>query len=195
MLFKFLGNSDAPDWIISELNTLSYVSSVRIKFILLQVLNLLIEAEVDFDEIYRHLADAQLNESQTRSVLAVLSFIIQNAVRFNVDPEDLSQELQQLGTPLSHTSTITRFYRENRQTLRKYFRNNFQRFSEVSVFDFRSDIILEKKGGNNFPKGSLCLRFSPKNGNTFSFAMTSEQAEDLSRELKAAIEAMRSVSK
>ena len=119
MLFKFLGNSDAPDWIMSELNTLSLVSSVRIKFILRQIFNLLTDSEVNFDEIYKHLTDAKLNESQTRSILALLSFIIQNAVRFNAEPEDLAQELQQLGTPISHTSTIIRFYRENRNSIRK----------------------------------------------------------------------------
>ena len=152
MLFKFLGNSDAPDWIMSELNTLSYVSSVRIKFLLRQIFNLLTESEVDFNEVYRHLADAKLTENQTRSVLAVLSFIVQSAVRFNVEPEDFAQELQQLGCPLSHTSTIIRFYRENRRALRKYFRANFQRLSESAVFEHRADVIISRKNGQRFMK-------------------------------------------
>lgn len=190
MLFKLFGNSDAPDWLMSELNILSYVSSVRIKFILLQIANLLTESEVDFNLIYHHLQDANLTESQTRSVLAVLSFIIQNAIRFDVEPEDLTQELQQLGTPLSHTSTILRFYKENRRQLRKYMRNNFQRFSQPQVIEYRSDIILSKKNSNDFPQGSLHLRFSTLNEKPFSFSMTSQQVDDLIRELSTVIDVM-----
>lgn len=191
MLFKLFGNSDAPDWLMSELNILSYVSSVRIKFILLQIANLLTESEVDFNLIYQHLQDANLTESQTRSVLAVLSFIIQNAIRFDVEPEDLTQELQQLGTPLSHTSTILRFYKENRRQLRKYMRNNYQRFSQPQVIEYRSDIILSKKNSDDFPQGSLHLRFSPLNDKPFSFSMTSQQVDDLIRELSTVIDVMK----
>jgi hypothetical protein len=193
MLFKFLGNSDAPDWIMSELNTLSFVSSVRIKFILLQIYNLLTESEVNFEAIYQHLTDAKLTESQTRTVLAVLSFIIQNAVRFDVEPEDLAQELQQLGAPLSHTSTIIRFYRENRRPLRKYFRGNFQRISESPVFEYRSDLVLKRRNGEGFPQGRVLLRFSPKNWDLLTVALTARQAEDLARELRVALDVMGSL--
>ena len=193
MLFKFLGNSDAPDWIMSELNTLSYVSSVRIKFLLRQIFNLLTESEVDFNEVYRHLADAKLTENQTRSVLAVLSFIVQSAVRFNVEPEDFAQELQQLGCPLSHTSTIIRFYRENRRPLRKYFRANFQRLSESAVFEHRADVIISRKNGEEFPKGRVLLRFSPRNQEVLDIAMSAQQADDLIRELRVAIDLMKSM--
>ena len=192
MLFKLFGNSDAPDWLMSELNILSYVSSVRIKFILLQIANLLTESEVDFNLIYQHLQDANLTESQTRSVLAVLSFIIQNAIRFDVEPEDLTQELQQLGTPLSHTSTITRFYKESRRQLRKYMRTNFQRFCQPQVIEYRSDIVLSKKNSNDFPQGALHLRFSPLNEKPFSFSMTAQQVDDLIRELTTVIDVMQS---
>ena len=193
MLFKFLGNSDAPDWIMSELNTLSYVSSVRIKFILRQIFNLLTEAEVNFDEIYLHLTDAKLTESQTRSVLAVLSFIVQSAVRFNVEPEDLAQELQQLGCPLSHTSTIIRFYRENRRQLRKYFRGNYQRLSESAVFEHRADVVIKRKNGQEFPQGKIHLRFSPRNQEVLDISMSATQADDLIWELRVAIDLMKSM--
>ena len=196
MLFKFLGNSDAPDWIMSELNTLSLVSSVRIKFILRQIFNLLTDSEVNFDEIYKHLTDAKLNESQTRSILALLSFIIQNAVRFNAEPEDLAQELQQLGTPISHTSTIIRFYRENRNSIRKYMRSNHQRFSRFDLADYQAEIILKQKDGTEKPKGLINLWFkNSKNNEEFSFSMGEDQADDLIRELHSAIDAMRSTSK
>lgn len=194
MLFKFLGNSDAPDWIMSELNTVSLVSSVRIKFILRQVLNLLTGADVDFDEIYRHLADAKLSEGQTRSLLAVLSFIVQNAVRFNVEPEDLAQELQQLGSPISHTSTIVRFYREQRNRLRKHLRGRFQRLSAFPRFGYASEVVLARRDGSALPQGVVRAGFAGPDG-SFAFSMTEAQADDLIRELQHAVEAMRLTSK
>jgi hypothetical protein len=169
------------------------VSCVRIKFILLQIYNLLSEPEVNFDAIKQHLADAKLSEGQVRTVLAVLSFIIQNAVRFDVEADDLAQELQQLGAPLSHTSTIIRFYRENRRSLRRYFRGNFQRLSESPVFDYRSDLVLRRRSGEDFPQGRVLLRFSPTNSEQFTVGLTAQQAEDLSRELRVAIEVMASM--
>jgi hypothetical protein len=135
MLLKFLGNGDLPDWLISERSTLSFASSARIKFILIQIYNMLMEAEVNWDASYHYLMNAKLADSQIRTVLAALSFIIQNAVRFDVDAEDLAQELEQLGRPLSHTSIIIRFYCENRRALRKYLRANFRRITESPVFE------------------------------------------------------------
>lgn len=195
MLFKFLGNSDAPDWLMSELNTLSYVSSIRIKFILVQILNLLMNNEVDFDVIYHHLTDAKLNEKETRSVLAVLAFIVESAGRYDVEPENLQQELVQLGAPLSHSSTITRFYRDNRRVLRKYLRNNFERISVSDVFEYRSDITIHNGEYQGYPQGKVFIRFNPKNDIPFSIAMTSSQADDLIRELKTAVEIMHASSK
>ena len=193
MLFKFLGNSDAPDWVLSELNTLSLVSSVRVKFLLRQIFALLTGHGMDYDEISRHLTDAKLDDSQTRSVLAVLAFIIQNAVRFDVEPEDLTQELQQLGAPLSHSNTLTRFYRENRRKLRKYQKTQVQRMSIAKLIEYRSDVVLSRKDGINFPQGRVYLRFHPSYGDDFTFSMTSQQTDDLIRELKSAIQVMKSV--
>ena len=193
MLFKFLGNSDAPDWLLSEMNTLSLVSSVRIKFILLQVYNIIIGAQIDYDEINRHLLDSKLNDSGKRAVLTVLTFIIENAVRFDVEPEDLVNELSQLGAPHSHASTINRFYKEYRRPLRKLFKQNFLRFSHSELTEYNSDIIFKTSASteNAEPQGRLTLKFHPNDREPFTVSMTSNQADDLAREIKNVIEILR----
>jgi hypothetical protein len=136
------------------------------------------------------LTDAKLTESQTRTVLAVLSFIMQNAVGFDVEPEDLAQELQQLSAPLSHTSIIIRFHRENRRPLHKFF----QRISESPVFEYPSDLILRGRNCDGLPQGTLpgrvLLRFRPKNSDLITVGLTARQTEDLARELRVALEVM-----
>lgn len=191
MLFKFLGNSDAPDWVLSEMNTLSLVSSVRIKFILLQVYNIIIGAQVNHDNINMHLQDAKLSDGQKRSLLALLSYIVENAVRFDVEPEDLAQELTQLGAPHSHASTINRFYKEYRRNLRKSFKQNFIQFSHPDLIEHRADIILKSKNGNPEPHSVLNVRFHPNNNRPFTVTMTKEQVNDLARELRTAISLLR----
>ena len=193
MLFKFLGNSDAPDWLLSEMNTLSLVSSVRIKFILLQVYNILCGLQVNYDEINKHLVDSELNDSGKRAVLTILCYIIENAVRFDVEPEDLAQELTQLGAPHSHASTINRFYKEYRRQLRKLLKQNFLRFSNPELIEYRSDIVLK---GSPFketsePQGRITIKLHPNNAAAFTVSMTAEQVDDLTRELKTAIEVLR----
>ena len=193
MLFKFLGNADAPDWLLSEMNTLSLVSSVRIKFILLQVLNILIGAEVDYSIINKHLVDAKLTDSQKRAVLTLLSFIVENALRFNVEPEDLAQELTQLGAPHSHASTINRFYKEYRKQLRKQFKQSFTRFSSPELIEYKSEIIIKSsESSTDKPDGRLVLKIHPNNSEPFLVSMTSSQADDLRRELKSVIETLHS---
>jgi len=192
MLFKFLGNSDAPDWLLSEMNTLSLVSSVRIKFILTQIYNILVGATIDYDLIYKHLLDAKLSESQKRSLLTLLAFIIQSTVRFDVEPEDLAQELLQLGAPQAHASTITRYYRSIRRNLRAFYKSNFFRFNEPIIIESQADIVMKKKNASDFPKSRVTLRVNQKETNKFVISMTSTQADDLARELKTAIDVMRS---
>ena len=193
MLFKFLGNSDAPDWLLSEMNTLSLVSSVRIKFILLQVYNIIIGAQIDYDEINKHLMDSKLNDSGKRAVLTILTFIVENAVRFDVEPEDLVNELAQLGAPHSHASTINRFYKEYRRPLRKLFKQNFLRFSHPELIEYNSDIVFKTSASkeNDDPQGRITLKFHPNDNKPFTVSMTSLQADDLARELKTVIEILR----
>jgi hypothetical protein len=69
----------------------------------------------------------------------------------------------------------------------------FQRLSESAVFEYRSDIVLKRKECSNFPQGKVFLRFSPKGQEVLTFSMTGQQAEDLARELRAAIDVMKSV--
>lgn len=191
MLFKFLGNSDAPDWVLSEMNTLSLVSSVRIKFILLQIYNIIIGAQVNHDNINMHLQDAKLSDGQKRSLLALLSYIVENAVRFDVEPEDLAQELTQLGAPHSHASTINRFYKEYRRNLRKVFKQNFIQFAKPELIEHRAEIILKSKNGQPEPHSAMHVRFQPSNNKPFTVSMTKEQVTDLTRELRTAISLLR----
>jgi hypothetical protein len=87
------------DSLKSEVKTLSFVSCVRIKFILIEVYNLPTEVEVNWDAVFSLLTDAKLPDSQIRTVL---SLIVQNAVRFDVDTEGLTQAVRQLRALLLH---------------------------------------------------------------------------------------------
>ena len=47
MKFRFCGGRDAPDWLLSEIGTLSRVTSVRAKVIATQVATLVVEGTFD----------------------------------------------------------------------------------------------------------------------------------------------------
>lgn len=171
--------------------TLSLVSSVRIKFILSQVKNILMGEAVDYAYIDTHLVDANLTESQKRGLLALLCFILQSSVRFDVEADDLDQELQQLGSPHSHASTITRFYRANRLALKKFNRTGFQTYKPLTDPHCTADIIIDSSTHMGTPQGRVVLRIPGEGGKSMDITMTAEQADDLIRELKTVLDAMK----
>lgn len=193
MIFKFLGNTDAPDWVLSEMYTLSLVSSVRIKFILQEIYKMLLGKSVDYTIIDRHLIESKINESQKKSVLMLLAFILENSAKFNTEPEDLHQELSQLGAPHAHASTITRLYRDIRPNLRKYMSQNIVRFNVSHANEYRSDIVLLTSDSlKRIDRERISIRFNQKCGENFLVSMTAQQANDLIRELSTCIDIMKS---
>jgi COMM domain containing 4 len=156
--FKFCGDLDCPDWVLAEMNILSKIvrstmwlscafghadgrgawggqTSVRMKLLVVQVLNELLGGTVDvrlptpahvapfptltpcrgvcvgqYAKVAKLVANANWTDSDIKASIAAISFILGNSAKYNVDGDTLATELQQLGLPKGwspHTCTHT----------------------------------------------------------------------------------------
>uniref|UniRef100_A0A8D0GPP0 COMM domain containing 4 n=1 Tax=Sphenodon punctatus TaxID=8508 RepID=A0A8D0GPP0_SPHPU len=120
--FRFCGDLDCPDWVLAEISTLAKISSVKLKLICAQVLKDLLGEGIDYEKILKLTSDAKFESGDVKATVAVLSFILSSAAKYNVDSESLSSELQQLGLPKEHATALCRSYEEKQSPLQDSLR-------------------------------------------------------------------------
>ncbi|XP_035828771.1 COMM domain-containing protein 4 [Aplysia californica] len=108
--FRFCGDLDCPDWVLAEINILSKVTSVKMKLLSVQVLKGMLGAELDYEKVHKLTSDAKFESGDIKASIAALSFILSRAARHHVDADTLANELQQLGLPKEHTSSLCKSY-------------------------------------------------------------------------------------
>lgn len=84
MKYRFNSNADIPEWVLAEVSTLSKISCVRLKLITRLVIAAACGGHLDVDKVVK-LTPAGITWSDTRAMLAAISFILNGAVRNAVD--------------------------------------------------------------------------------------------------------------
>ncbi|XP_014600046.1 PREDICTED: COMM domain-containing protein 4 isoform X1 [Polistes canadensis] len=110
MKFRFLGDGDCPDWLLAEINTLSRMTSIKMKTLGQIVMKSLTEGELDEEKIKKITQDAKLDLSDAKAMIAALELIFTSSARYGVSAADLSSELQQLGLPREHSTAVARIH-------------------------------------------------------------------------------------
>ena len=125
MRFRFLGGSDAPDWLLAEVSVLSKMSSVRMKLIARQIVNQLSGKGVAYDKITKLTASTriQLEPSDIKALIAALHFIYASAVRWAVEGVVLLMELEQLGLPKDVCTAMVKEYDGARDDLTQHMKS------------------------------------------------------------------------
>ncbi|XP_015521628.2 COMM domain-containing protein 4 isoform X1 [Neodiprion lecontei] len=113
MKFRFLGDADCPDWLLAEINTLSRMTSIKMKVLGQLVAKSLTEGTLDEDKVKKLTQDAKLEPGDTKAIVAALNLILSSSTSHAVSATDLSSELQQLGLPREHSTTLARIYTEH----------------------------------------------------------------------------------
>ncbi|KAM9311849.1 COMM domain-containing protein 4 [Gastrophryne carolinensis] len=140
--FRFCGDLDCPDWVLAEISTLAKISSVKLKLICAQVLKEQLGEEIDYEKVLKLTSDARFESGDIKATIAVLCFILSSAAKHNVSSDNLSSELQQLGLPREHATSLCRSYEEKQTALQETLRENSLRLSRLSSVSWRVDQIL-----------------------------------------------------
>ena len=115
MKFEFCGGTDCPEWVLSEVAVLNKVSTIKLRLILAQICKKLMQQPYDHDKVVKLCKDCKLNSEEVLSAIAVLDFILSQAVRYEIGETQFTKELLQLGLPLENVNSLLKSYSENSQ--------------------------------------------------------------------------------
>mmetsp|Transcript_14442 Transcript_14442/g.36826 ORF Transcript_14442/g.36826 Transcript_14442/m.36826 type:complete len:202 (-) Transcript_14442:1096-1701(-) len=164
MKFRFCGDLDAPDWLLAEIFTLSKISSVRVKLLTAQVISNIITGNIDFKKVNKLVGDATLDITEKKASLEALYFIVSNAAKYDVEDNQLMNELQQLGLPKEHCESLGRSYKEYKPKLHSVLAENTLKLSSVHDIQWRVDCIVQKQGQIDVSLPVVHLRMKKTSG-------------------------------
>ena len=154
MRFRFCGGEDCPDWLGSEIATLSKVSSIKVKMLTKRCVTHMVAAgakelanvKQQALKLCKGAGDGGTTEAEAESVLAVLHHVLASAAKFDVETKILSVELQQLGLPREHSDAITRPYNEGRAALREAAKGATLKLEPLAVDAAATRVIRAEDG-------------------------------------------------
>ncbi|CAH1173669.1 unnamed protein product [Phaedon cochleariae] len=174
MKFRFCGDADCPDWVLVEINTLSKVSSVKLKVLAQLVAKGLTNPPIDVEKAQKLFSESKLDaEVDLKACIACLSYILSSTTRFSCDSNALQSELQQLGLPREHSTSIKKIVDEHITNLTKKFGDMSLCVNALENFDMRLDQDL----------GFVLLDLTV-NGKTNTVTLTPHTADVLLEDLK-----------
>eukprot|EP01117_Protostelium_nocturnum_P008928 TRINITY_DN3203_c0_g1_i1.p1 TRINITY_DN3203_c0_g1~~TRINITY_DN3203_c0_g1_i1.p1 ORF type:complete len:201 (+),score=70.60 TRINITY_DN3203_c0_g1_i1:76-678(+) len=200
MKFKFCGDLDAPDWLLKEITLLAKISSVRMKLLCIQVLNEMVGGNIDYEKVEKLTKDTtNFDNSDVKGTIAALNFILSSAAKYNVEDSILSNELQQLGLPKEHCDSLCKPYMDKKTKLRETFSQQTLQLPRLDKLDWRVDYVLSTSDLQEANTPTIHLKLDLKQNDfdgpkTVSFEMTPEKLRVLLYELRAARDALKSVS-
>lgn len=97
MRFRFCGDLDCPDWVLAEVATLSKMTSVRIRILVIQILSYCLQGTFNYEKVLKLAADNADGISDIKGSIAAVHFMITNAAKHDLDEGSLVMEIQQLG--------------------------------------------------------------------------------------------------
>lgn len=142
MKFRFCGDLDCPDWVLAEINTLSKMSSIRLKVLVSQILSNCINGELNYEKVRKLASDNADGVADIKGAIAAIHFIITSAAKYDISDAVLIQEIQQLGLPKENSDTIAKQFRDNKENLRQVLEEKSYRISHFLAADWRVDQVL-----------------------------------------------------
>ncbi len=142
MRFKFCGNIDCPDWLITEITYLTKFTSVKLRIISNQICRFIINKGANIQDLKKILDEMNLNEQESKIVISVLDFIFRNSAKFDVEDNALSQKLQQLGLPQENAESISKVFKNQKLKLREFLKNDIFSFNIINDVNFKNSYTL-----------------------------------------------------
>ncbi|XP_044765155.1 COMM domain-containing protein 4 [Coccinella septempunctata] len=121
MKFRFCGNSDCPDWVLAIIiNNLAKLSSAKLKLLSQIVADGIIKPPLEIEEAEKLFSESKLDSDlELKACIACLRFIIFSTCKFQCETSALFSELQQLGLPREHSSSLKKVVDEKQDAILK----------------------------------------------------------------------------
>lgn len=172
MKFKFCGEQDCPEWILAEMALISKLSSVRVRLLTKQLfIHLIDNVPLVYDKLQKYASSSRvvLDDHELKAIINTIHFIITNATRFNIDPQILYPELEQLGLPSDVSKSLAKIYMAYQSSLAQKLASQTLKLNNLSSIAWRVNYILDSSvGAAPAPEARLVLDIIPsktiKNG-------------------------------
>ncbi|XP_052453512.1 COMM domain-containing protein 4 isoform X2 [Carassius gibelio] len=154
------------------MSTLARISSVKMKLLCVQVIKDLLDEGIDYDKVAKLTSDAKFESGDIKAGIAVLSFILSSAAKHDVDSESLSSELQQLGLPKEHTTSLCKSYEDKHIALQEKQRESSLRLGGLEAVNWRVDYTLSSSELKQVNEPTVQLRLQAQDPETDSTQTT-----------------------
>ena len=123
MKFRFCGGQDAPDWLLTEIATISEVDEKIVAKLVDIVMKNLVEKTFEKKSALKA-AGKTLSESELKACISSLNFILSNAAKHDVEAAILTTEIQQLGLPKGISEIIQETFAASKAAAQNTFRES-----------------------------------------------------------------------
>ena len=108
MKFRFCGQLDCPDWVLTEIPTLSKIDALRMRLLLKQIAA---DKSVitNYSKVSQHTNDLS-GPNEIKGALACIHFILTMSAKYNISSDVLLAEIQQLGLPKDCSEALVSHY-------------------------------------------------------------------------------------
>jgi hypothetical protein len=137
MRFRFCGDLDCPDWVLAHMSHLSKLSSVKLKLMANEIVTDIVEGNLRYEKLVSLTSTAKFEDQDIRASSAALLFILSSSAKYSVESETLSHELQQLGLPKEHATTLCKVYADQVQRLRSSLKDQSLRLSSLESVEWK----------------------------------------------------------
>jgi len=142
MKFKFCGNIDCPEWLISEITLLTKISTIKLRIISNNLVNCILSNGKNLPDLKKALLEMKLNQEDSTIVISVLEFIFKNSAKFDTEDIILNQELQQLGLPQENADSVSKVYKTHKENLKNKLRDQIFTFSKIKDVEYKIAYVL-----------------------------------------------------
>ncbi|RNA30365.1 COMM domain-containing 4 [Brachionus plicatilis] len=143
MKFRFCGDLDCPDWILAEIATISKISSIKAKQLTnLVSYSIIKNEEIEKEKLEKLANDSKLEFNDIKACVALLEFVLKCSVKYGCNGEILSSELQQLGLPKEHSTSICKVYDDIQSKLEVCLKNSSLKLNGLESITWRLDYIF-----------------------------------------------------
>ncbi len=142
MKFKFCGNIDCPEWLISEITMLTKVTNIKLRIISNNLINCILNNGKSLPDLRKALEEMKFNSDDSSIIISVLEFIFKNSSKFEIEDIVLNQELQQLGLPQENADSISKVFKNQRENLKNKLKDQVFSFSKVLGVEHKVSYLL-----------------------------------------------------
>lgn len=204
MKFKFCGNIDCPDWLITEIIYLTKISSVKLRILCNQACTFILTKGKNLPDLKKMLEEMNFTSDEASIIISVLEFILKNAAKFDVDELALNQELLQLGLMQENADSISKVFKNQKGKLREKLKDSVKFFNTIKGIEHKMSYVLSNQYSNfelannkeneninednyqitNLEKAKVNLLFNLNNGKNFHLITDKEKLGQLINDLE-----------